>query len=31
MPVEFLGKLGLKDFRGGGVIPYWDENGKKYI
>jgi putative DNA primase/helicase len=30
LPVEFLGKLGLKNFKGGVLIPYWDENGKPY-
>ena len=31
LPVEFLAKLKLKNFKGGVIIPYFDEKGKKYI
>jgi len=31
LPVEFLEKLGLKNFKGGVIIPYWDSAGKQFI
>jgi hypothetical protein len=31
LPLKFLKKLKLEDFRGGIVIPYWDGNGDQYV
>jgi hypothetical protein len=31
LPVSFLAKLKLKNFKGGVLIPYWDANGQQYI